>query len=373
MPTLHLRIETPVQRSGPSAWQPSATDVAALDRAAEILRSGGTVAMPTETVYGLAANALDPVAVEKIFLAKQRPHWDPLIVHVCDRAMTHSVVASISHVAQLLIDTFWPGPLTLLLPRSALIPDVVTAARPLIGVRMPRHPVAVELIRRAGLPLAAPSANRFGHISPTTAAHVLEDLDGRIDAVLDAGPSDCGVESTVLDPTQQPLLLYRPGAIASEEIASVLAPIGATLREWNPAMLVTQPREALPSPGVGLRHYAPRARLILVPAHRQSIAAILQRLTPAELPAGLLLPQNLPGSTSTALAASLVFPWGDWLQLESMAESLYAGLRHLDSAGCRTILAPVPEPSGIGAAIQDRLRKAAIPTDETAPSAALTI
>src|ERR1700722_14579157 len=186
----------------------------ALDQAAEILRAGGTVALPTETVYGLGANALDATAVAKIFAAKQRPAWDPIIVHVADEAMTASVVTEISEPAsariRALMAAFWPGPLTLLLPRSAAVPDIVTAGRPLVGIRMPAHPVALELIRRAGVPIAAPSANRFGHTSPTTAAHVLADLDGRIDVVLDAGPTAHGVESTVLDPNQSPMIIYRP-------------------------------------------------------------------------------------------------------------------------------------------------------------------
>src|ERR1700722_15679089 len=161
---------------------------AGLLRAAELLRTGGTVAFPTETVYGLGANALDSIAVARIFAAKERPGWDPGIVHVCDLEMRERVAeisSSLTAKVEALMATFWPGPLTLLLPRTAAVPDSVTAGRPLVGVRMPAHPVALELIRREGVPVAAPSANRFGHVSPTTAEHVLEDLDGRIDAVLD--------------------------------------------------------------------------------------------------------------------------------------------------------------------------------------------
>src|SRR6202034_1838841 len=171
----------------------------AMAQAASILGRGGTVALPTETVYGLGANALDLKAVAAIFAAKERPGWDPLIVHVADEAMLAGVVGDVPEAARRLMRAFWPGPLTLLLPRSAEVPDAVTAGRPLVGVRMPSHPVALALIRRAGVPIAAPSANLFGHVSPTTAAHVLEDLDGRIDAVLDSGPAPQGVESTVLD------------------------------------------------------------------------------------------------------------------------------------------------------------------------------
>ena len=181
---------------------------AAIAQAAQILRSGGLVALPTETVYGLGANALDPAAVARIFAAKQRPSWDPVIVHVAgpifNNPMLKPLLAKFSPAVYALMEAFWPGPLTLLLPRSAAVPDIVTAGRPLVGIRMPAHPVAFEVIRQAGVPVAAPSANVFSHISPTTAAHVLDDLDGKIDAIIDAGPTRHGVESTVLDPNAEP-------------------------------------------------------------------------------------------------------------------------------------------------------------------------
>ena len=371
MRTLHLRLEGAAGRKPETAWGRagadglawSASDNAALDQAAAILRGGGTVAMPTETVYGLAANALDPAAMEKIFAAKQRPHWDPLIVHIADLSMLPQVAAHVAEAAQRLMDAWWPGPLTLLLPRAAQVPDVVTAGRPLVGLRMPSHPVARELIRRAGVPLAAPSANRFGHISPTTAEHVLEDLDGRIDAVLDAGATACGVESTVVDPTQQPCMLYRPGAISAAQLEATLAPLGIPVVAWQAEALQSQPREALPSPGVGLRHYAPRARLLLVPA--QAIVETLAALPQTARPAGLLLPLHLPAAQPEKPDAEEIFAWGDWLLPETMAATLYAGLRALDAAGCRTIVAPIPASQGIGAAILDRLYKAAVPEAES--------
>src|SRR5271166_2524667 len=177
--------------------------------------------------------------------------------------MLDELVTGVPEAARKLMAAFWPGPLTLLLPRSAAVPDVVTAGRPLVGIRMPAHPVALKLIQRAGVPVAAPSANLFGHTSPTTAQHVLDDLDGRIDAVLDAGPTPRGVESTVLDSSTTPMVIYRPGAVTAEQIREVAGPVemyrgGGALRET--------PAEALPSPGVGMRHYAPRARLVLVEA-----------------------------------------------------------------------------------------------------------
>ena len=253
-------------------------DNAALDRAAEILRGGGLVAMPTETVYGLGANALDATAVGRIFAAKNRPAWDPVIVHIAPiegaETMLDGLVEGVPEAARRLMEAFWPGPLTLLLPRTAAVPDAVTAGRALAGVRMPAHPVALELIRRAGVPVAAPSANLFGHVSPTTAQHVLDDLDGRIDAVLDAGQTAHGVESTVLDACQSPMTIYRPGAVTAEQIRAV----GGAVEVFRDGRrLSSKPVEALPSPGVGLRHYAPKARLVLVGARFADLRRAIRR------------------------------------------------------------------------------------------------
>jgi L-threonylcarbamoyladenylate synthase len=332
-----------------------------IETAAQILRDGGTVALPTETVYGLGANALDAEAVAKIFVAKQRPGWDPLIVHVADEAMLAQVVDSIPAPARHLMQAFWPGPLTLLLPRSTAVPDVVTAGRPLVGVRMPAHPVALEVIRQAGVPIAAPSANRFGHTSPTTAEHVLQDLDGRIDAVLDAGPTAVGVESTVVDATVSPMILYRPGAITLEQIREVAGP-AEVYRERE--MLQDVPKESLPSPGVGLRHYAPKARLMLVEDPdaeklEAEVAAHAGERVGVMLPAGLLEAHSMPEARASFNSAAMVFDWGRWSDPEELAQRLFAGLRALDAADCSLIVCPMPPGDGIGAAIRDRLRKAA--------------
>jgi L-threonylcarbamoyladenylate synthase len=330
--------------------------IAALDRAAAILRAGGLVALPTETVYGLGANALDASAVARIFAAKERPAWDPVIVHIAAPRMLERLTTEISEPAALLMKAFWPGPLTLLLPRSAEVPDAVTAGRPLVGVRMPAHPVALEVIRRAQVPIAAPSANLFARVSPTTAAHVLEDLDGRIDAVLDAGATRHGVESTVLDVSESPLRIYRPGALTAEQIRAVAGPV--EFFEESTERVETR-AEALPAPGVSLRHYSPRARLLLVEAPQEELPAKLVEAARAAdctrlgvmLPAGVAAPE--------ALGAAAIFPWGRWSAPEEMAERLYAGLRALDAVGCDVILCPLPPPEGIGAALRDRLRKAA--------------
>ena len=324
-----------------------------LARAAEILRSGSLVALPTETVYGLGANALDPAAVARIFAAKDRPSWDPVIVHISDTSQLDQLTAELPPAAQALIAAFWPGPLTLLLPRSAQVPDAVTAGRPLVGVRMPAHPVAVELIRLAGIPIAAPSANRFGHTSPTTAEHVLADLDGRIDAIVDAGPTLHGVESTVLDPTQSPLVIYRPGAVTLEQVSTVAG--AAVLYEPPPK---SKNPESLPSPGVGIRHYAPRARLILIEAPDRDLPVALARAAAEHTYShlGILLPREF---AHAAPPHATIFDWGSWSAPEELGRRLYAGLRALDSAGCELILCPLPGVQGIGAALRDRLQKAA--------------
>lgn len=332
----------------------------AIARAVEVLRGGGTVAFPTETVYGLGANALDANAVAGIFTAKQRPEWDPLIVHIASLDMLPRVAAKVPSRARKLIEAFWPGPLTLLLPRTDLIPDAVTAGRELVGVRMPAHPVAHAVIAAANLPIAAPSANRFGHTSPTTAQHVLDDLDGRIDMVLDGGPTECGVESTVVEVSENEVVLYRPGAISIEQLESVAGPV----RIFQPAedRRKNMP-QSLPSPGVGIRHYAPRAHVVSFDAaaweENERMAAWLQTI--AELlkdgkrvgimqPTGWLLPENFSGA---------VFAWGDWKNNGELARRLYAGLRALDDHGADCILCPLPATRGVGAAIRDRILKAA--------------
>jgi L-threonylcarbamoyladenylate synthase len=325
-----------------------------LDQAAKILRDGRLVAFPTETVYGLGANALDAAAVAKIFVAKQRPAWDPIIVHVADQTMAQSFVEGVSDAAFRLMAAFWPGPLTLLLPRRSTVPDAVTAGRPLVGLRMPAHPVALELIRRAGVPIAAPSANTFGHISPTIAAHVLEDLDGRIDAVLDAGPATHGVESTVVDPSRTPMIIYRPGAVTSEQIQAVAGDVEIF---QNAAPLTETPQSAMPSPGVGLRHYAPRARLVLIEAPQSEMLAHLE--SAAHQWSGERIGFMLPGDEACSIDGSTVFRWGRLSDPAELARNLYAGLRSLDAAGCTVILCPAPAGEGIGAAIRDRLTKAA--------------
>jgi L-threonylcarbamoyladenylate synthase len=327
-----------------------------LAEAASILRNGGTVAFPTETVYGLGANALSEEAVRGIFEAKQRPDWDPLIVHVSNEAALYSVAAVISQRDRALMEAFWPGPLTLLLPRKSSIPAVVTAGRPKVGVRMPADRVARHLIERSGLPIAAPSANSFGRTSPTTAQHVLEDLDGRIDAILDGGPTMLGLESTVIDANAGPPTIYRPGMISIERIRQILPDVVTFVAAASNKPDL--PSVALPAPGVGLRHYAPIARLILVQM-KELETAVSESLESDGL-TGVMLPEATPLQMSERLR---IFPWGIWNDPESLAQRLFLGLRELDQQGVVRIVCPVPSGEGVGVALRDRLQKAAKPRE----------
>src|ERR1700744_1588487 len=255
-----------------------AANPADIERAGDLLRAGRLVAFATETVYGLGANALSVEAVAGIFAAKKRPRWDPLIVHVAsvDEIDRIALISGELRVrVERLAAAFWPGPLTMLLPKSNAVPDAVTAGRPLVGVRIPAHPAAQTLLRATGLPIAAPSANRFGHTSPTSAEHVLADLGARIDAVLDAGPTSVGIESTVVDVTSTPMVQYRPGAITPQQIE---AACGVPIEISVPTREERAP-ESLPSPGVGIRHYAPRAQVVLVEGTAEAVEHKVAELT----------------------------------------------------------------------------------------------
>ena len=328
-----------------------------MEQAAAILRGGGLVAFATETVYGLGANALSAEAVAGIFEAKGRPAWDPLIVHVASLEQMRGIVeVSGEPVEQVrvLAEAFWPGPLTMLLPRAGVIPDAVTAGRPLVGVRVPGHPAAIALLQTAGVPVAAPSANRFGHVSPTTAEHVFSDLGGRIDAVLDAGPCAVGVESTVLEVGVTPMVVYRAGAVTAEMISGVSGvPV---------AMFVAGERsgapEALPSPGVGLRHYAPEAVVRLSEGGEAAFWALVEEVRGDGRRVGVLLPADWRVRETEGL---VVVRWGRWKDGAELAAGLFAGLRALEERGVEVMVCPLPEPGGVRDALRDRLMKAAKP------------
>lgn len=328
-------------------------DEAGLAAAAALLCAGGLVAFPTETVYGLGADALSAAAVARIFAAKGRPSSDPLIVHVAELADLPRVTSTLSAAAQQLAAAFWPGPLTLILPRGPAVPLAVSAGRATVAVRLPAHPVARALIAAAGTPLAAPSANRFGHTSPTTAAHVLADLDGRIDAVLDGGPTPIGVESTVLDLTTAVPTLLRPGGISLEQLRALLGSVALGGR--------AEPGVGMASPGLLDRHYAPASELWLVVGPVAAAHAWLRAQAMPYLAAGQRVGLLVPDEDAATLAdlGADVERLGPAVDLATVASRLYAALRALDARRPAVILARDFGQAGLGLALRDRLTRAA--------------
>jgi L-threonylcarbamoyladenylate synthase len=312
----------------------SARSFADLDEASALLRRGGLVAFPTETVYGLGALALEPLAVRAIYAAKARPLTNPLIVHVLGEDEARPLVARWPLEARQLAARFWPGPLTLVLPRTAIVPDECTAGGDTVGVRAPSHPVARALLERVGAPLAAPSANRAEHVSPTSAAHVLRDLNGRIDAVVDGGRCAYGIESTVIGLDGPPRLL-RKGAIPASEIEELVGPL-----ETRPFDGVAQ------SPGQQRRHYAPAAVVRLVA--RPELESVAARLPG---PVGVLLRGDTPAPERMAVARLPDDAAG-------FARGLYAALRDLEDAGCKAIVIEQVPAAPDWDAIRDRLTRA---------------
>lgn len=303
-------------------------------QAAQLLRQGSIVAIPTETVYGLAANAFDPAAVLQVFEAKQRPSFDPLIVHVRDRAQVDQVVRTVSEEAEALMTHFWPGPLTLVLPKTDAVPDLVTSGLDTVGVRMPAHPLAMELLRVIDLPLAAPSANPFGYVSPTTAQHVADQLGDRVPYILDGGPCTIGVESTIVGWEEGRCVLYRPGGVPVERIEQVVGAVGVAQHQVLPV-----------APGLLESHYAPRVPLLVGAVHD------LLREQAGKRVAVIAFQQDVPGVDTRVLS-----PQGD---VSEAARNLFAALRALDASGAEVILAERFPEEGLGRAINDRLRRAA--------------
>lgn len=328
------------------SMNPAGLDPAGLVAAVEILRCGGLVAFPTETVYGLGANALDAAAVERIFVAKGRPANNPIIVHVADAVHASRVAASWPMIASKLAGRFWPGPLTLVLPKKETVPDIVTAGAPTVAVRVPVHPVARALLETVQLPIAAPSANRSSELSPTTAEHVRQALDGRIDMILDGGPCPGGIESTVLDVTTDPPRLLRPGLVTVEQIETVVGPI---LR-FAPAVS-DQP---LASPGLLPRHYSPRTPLEVAGDEGHSRVAELSKQGRR---VGWLTWDGAPPSGESGRETLPREP-------VSCAAGLYAALHRLDAQNMDRIIVSRPPDGDEWLAIRDRLRRASEPRTE---------
>ncbi|OPY59684.1 MAG: Threonylcarbamoyl-AMP synthase [Pelotomaculum sp. PtaU1.Bin035] len=334
---------------------PEFPEAGPLEEGGRVLRRGGLVAFPTETVYGLGANVLDGRAVAKIFEAKGRPPDNPLIVHVAGREALDGLVKGIPRAAEELMDAFWPGPLTIILQACEKVPSRVTAGLDTVAVRMPSHPVALGLIRAAGVPVAAPSANTSGRPSPTNARHVLNDLDGRIDIVLDGGPAGVGVESTVLDLAGPEPLVLRPGGITPEELKKILGAVGV-----DPAVRPGFKGEGGPrSPGMKYTHYAPRARLLVVEGGEEAVAAKIVDLAGKYRAEGRRVGILSYRDSMDFSPVGEVVPAGCRANPETVAAELYAALRRFDEMGVDLILAEGVEDRGVGMAVMDRLRKAA--------------
>ncbi|MCS6909714.1 MAG: L-threonylcarbamoyladenylate synthase [Anaerolineales bacterium] len=332
----------------------SRPDPTVIEAAAACLRNGGLVAFPTETVYGLGVDALNVEAVRRLFVAKGRPATDPLIVHVPGVAQLESVAHSVSVLAWQLAEAFWPGPLTLVLPRRPIVPLEVTAGKETVAVRAPSHPVAQALLAVARTPIAAPSANRFSRPSPTTAQHVLDDLNGLIDGVLDAGPTNIGLESTIVDVTRTPPHVLRPGGLKLE-----------TLRRFVPNLVVSErfleESIAADAPGMFLKHYAPCAELRLYEGPREAVLAAMRLAAGALAQAGRRV-GVLALAGEAVHFAGLPVEWADLgpeSEPEEIGRRLFAALRDLDARGVEVIFARLPAPEGLGWAVRDRLRRAA--------------
>jgi L-threonylcarbamoyladenylate synthase len=321
---------------------PERPQKAAIDLAASVIRNGGLVAFPTETVYGLGADAMNENAVRKIFEAKGRPADNPCIVHVDSRDMLDRVAGSIGDKAEHLIERFWPGPLTLVLERKPEVATFVSAGLSTVAVRMPENRIALELIRAASTPIAAPSANASGRPSPTTAAHVLEDLGGRIDMILDGGTTNIGIESTVLDVTTDLPMILRPGWITQEMLGEAIGPIERAVSE----------EELRRSPGTRHRHYSPRARVILI---EHGSVDFIEQVCKDHLKQGAV---GFIGHTPVAIDAADFYS----IQLGSTAgdyaHSIYAALRELDERNPSTVVVEGISALGEGVAVMDRLRRA---------------
>ena len=330
-------------------------DFTKIEIAAEFIRKGGLVAFPTETVYGLGADALNPDAVLALFEAKKRPLDNPPIIHVADRSEVYKLVEEAPKKAEMLMEHFWPGPLTLIFKRSSIVPSVTVAGLDTVAIRMPKHKVALALIRQSGCPIAAPSANLAGKPSPTTAQHVYEDLNGRIDVILDAGPTKIGVESTVVDLSVDPPVLLRPGGTPYEALRRVFSDMCLHPFVQAEAEL---PLEKTRSPGMKHKHYAPNAEVILVEGSVPAVVAKVKELAAFYRLKGVKVGVLATDETQTSYKADVVKSLGSRFNLALVAQNLFRLLREVDAEGVEVIIAEGVPSEGLGLAVMNRLRKA---------------
>lgn len=326
-----------------------------LAEAARIIRDGGLVAFPTETVYGLGANALDERAAKKIYEAKGRPSDNPLIAHVSCLDEVAPLVSCMPEIGRKLANAFWPGPMTLVFPKSGRVPYGTTGGLGTVAIRMPSEPAAAELIRLAGVPIAAPSANTSGRPSPTRAEHVYQDMAGRIEMILDGGPVGIGLESTIVDVTEEIPVLLRPGAVTMEMLQSVAGEV-----RIDPAILGPVSPDVRPkAPGMKYRHYAPKAELTLVEGESEAVVSAINRLAEEKLAAGCRVGVICTDETRGRYKKGQVVSIGQRCRKETVAHNLYAVLREFDDLGVEFIFSEGFQESDLGQAIMNRLNKAA--------------
>ncbi|MCX7921037.1 MAG: L-threonylcarbamoyladenylate synthase [Clostridia bacterium] len=330
-------------------------DLDKLNYAAQILKDGGLVAFPTETVYGLGANALDESAVKRIFEAKGRPSDNPLIVHIADIGQVSGLVKAIPPEAFAVMERFWPGPLTLVMEKSLIIPEVITAGLDTVAIRMPSHPVALALIKEAGIPIAAPSANTSGKPSPTSSQHVIEDLYGKVDVIIEAGCSKVGLESTVLDMTVLPPMILRPGGITPVELNTVLGKVDIDPSLVSKETEILKPR----SPGMKYTHYSPKAKVIIIEGDIQSVVSKVLELQGEYAQKGAKVGILATEQTKDMYSSAEIISMGDRNEPATIAANLFAALREFDMRQVDVILAEAIESTGIGLAIMNRMSKAA--------------
>lgn len=322
--------------------------------AAMALREGKLVAFPTETVYGLGANALDSEAVRSIYIAKGRPSDNPLIVHIADRDMLEPLVTEISPNALKLMSAYWPGPLTIILKKTDIVPDVTTGGLNTVAIRMPDNDIALELIRKAGVPVAAPSANRSGRPSPTMAKHVLEDLDGRISYIIDGGPCRVGVESTVVDMTSEPAVILRPGGITPRMIEQVIGRV-----ELDRSILERKPVDRPRAPGMKYKHYAPKADVFVVSGEYGNIAEWLKKAVTDDENAGIKSVILAAKEHIREYGLKNAISYGSIENADEIASSIFRLFRECDRMGADRIYVEAIPKEGMGLAVMNRIEKAA--------------
>lgn len=329
-------------------------DMNKIIEAANIIKDGGTVAFPTETVYGLGANALDEKAIEKIFTAKGRPQDNPLIIHISDISQLQELVEDIPEHAYILMEKFWPGPLTLIFKRTNIVPDRITGGLSTVAIRMPAHNIALELIRHSQLPIAAPSANTSGKPSPTNSSHVIHDLSGKIDMIIDGGSTGVGLESTVLDISGDVPTILRPGGITIEDLLGVLPKV-----EYDKAIEMTNENLTPKSPGQKYKHYSPEAKMIIVEGNLEEIVTKTIKLCKEYNTQGVNVGIMATKQTYDKYVNSNILVVGDRNFPETIASNLFDTLRKFDEEKVDIIIAEAVEEKGIGKAIMNRMKKAA--------------